>query len=50
MTKLVGPSLDFCISFYGDGEFIGRAIAPPILPEPIVCTSPVELSKLIMFQ
>ena len=26
-------SRDFCISFYGEGEIIGRAIAPPTLPE-----------------
>ena len=32
--RLVGPSLYFCTSFYGESKIIGRAIAPPTLPEP----------------
>ena len=32
MTRLVGLYLD--ISYYEEGGIIGRAIAPPTLPEP----------------
>ena len=31
---MVGPSLYFCTSFYGESRIIGRAIAPRTLPEP----------------
>ena len=31
---LVGQSLHFCISFFGESKIIGRAIAPPTLPVP----------------
>ena len=33
-SRLVGPSLYFCTSFYGESKIIGRVIAPPTLPEP----------------
>ena len=31
---LLGPSLQFCISFYGKSQIIDRTITTPTLPEP----------------